>query len=421
MSAPVDPVPHGGWRRRQVFRAGAVALGGASVGWAAGVGASAAQEAGSDTSSAASAPPGPASPPVGDRTVPASGPHQAGVATPPQAFLSLVGLDLLPGVGRADLVRLMRLVTDDIDRLSRGLGALADTEPELAAHPARLSVTVGLGPRIFTDIVPGAPGAVRPLPAFPIDRLEEAWGQTDLALQICADDPLTLAHARRVLTKDARTFVRVRWVQEGFRRAVGVEPDGTSMRNVMGQVDGTGNPTEADADFADLVWSTEPGFVGGTTMIVRRIRARMDAWDKVDRVGREAAVGRRLDTGAPLTGTREFDPPDFEAKDSFGFPVIDPASHLARAHSSDPTQRFLRRPYNYVVPDADAASGEDAGLVFIAFAADAERQFVPVQRRLADLDRLNQWITPIGSAVYAVPPGAGDGDFLAASLLDPTT
>lgn len=416
-----DPTPAGGrWRRRQVFRAGAVALGGASIGWVGGVGVADARPE-TPTTTGTGATGAAASPEVGNRIVPASGPHQAGVATPPQAHLTLLGLDLRPDVDREALTRLMRLLTDDIDRLSRGLGALADTEPELAERPARLSVTVGFGPRVFTDIVPGAPGAVRPLPAFGIDRLREEWGQTDLALQICADDPLTVAHARRVLVKDALAYARVRWAQDGFRRAVGIEPEGTSMRNVMGQVDGTGNPVEADPDFADLVWSAEPGFVGGTTMIVRRIRARMDAWDRVDRVGREAAVGRRLDTGAPLTGTGEFDPPDFTAKDSLGFPVIDPASHLARARSTDSGERFLRRPYNYVVPDAAQASGEDTGLVFIAFAADAERQFVPVQRRLAELDRLNQWITPIGSAVYAVPPGAGAGDFLAASLLEPTT
>lgn len=417
MTGEPTPVMARGLARRQVFQAGAVALGGASVGWAAGVGIAGGAEA---APSSAPAAPAAASPELGNRIVPASGPHQAGVATPPQAHLALLGLDLLPEVDREALVRLMRLLTDDIDRLGRGLGALADTEPELAQRPARLTVTVGFGPRIFADLLPDAPGAVRPLPSFRTDRLREEWGQTDLALQICADDPLTVAHARRMLVKDARAFARVRWIQDGFRRGAGIEPEGTSMRNVMGQVEGTGNPVEADADFASLIWSAEPGFVGGTTMVVRRIRARMDAWDRVDRAGREAAVGRRLDTGAPLTGTREFDPPDFEAKDSLGFPVIDPASHLARARSTDPTQRFLRRAYNYVVPDATSASGEDAGLVFIAFAADAERQFVPVQRRLAELDRLNAWITTIGSAVYAVPPGVGDGDFLAASLLEPT-
>ena len=33
-----------------------------------------------------------------------------------------------------------------------------------------------------------------------------------------------------------------------------------------------------------------------------------------------------------------------------------------------------------------------------------------MQRRLAQQDRLNEWITTIGSAVYAVPPGVASTD-----------
>ena len=89
--------------------------------------------------------------------------------------------------------------------------------------------------------------------------------------------------------------------------------------------------------------------------------------------------------------------------------MIDPAATSPGRASADPRQRFLRRGYNYTVPDPRQRTGEDTGLVFLAFAADVERQFVPVQRRLAELDRLNQWTSAIGSAVYAVPPGAPEG------------
>jgi dye decolorizing peroxidase len=355
-------------------------------------------------------------PSAGTSTVAFHGPHQAGVATPAQAQLSLLGLDLLPEVEREGLGRLMRLLSDDAARLTRGMAALADTEPELAATPARLSVTFGFGPRVMSEIV-GATEVVRPLSAFRTDRLDESWGQTDLAVQICADDPLTVAHARRMILKDVSGFARVRWIQDGYRYARGTVPDGTTMRNLMGQVDGTTNPVEADPDFADLVWSQDTGFEGGTCMVVRRIRAHLESWDTVDRSGREAAVGRRLDTGAPLTGGREHDEPDFTAKDQLGFPVIDPASHVARARSEDPRERFVRRAYNYTVPDSSRPSGEDTGLVFIAFAADVETQFVPIQRRLAEMDRLNEWVTTIGSAVYAVPPGAAEGEYVAQRLL----
>ena len=402
-----------GWGRRRLLQTGAVTLGGAGAGWTA---AAALLPPGADptTGPASSTMTGPVS---GNQTVAFHGPHQAGVATPAQAHLSLLGLDLEPGAGREALGRLLTLLSDDAARLSRGLPALADTEPELAASPARLTVTFGFGPRVADTAFAARAGVVSPLPAFRTDRLEDAWGQTDLAVQICADDPLTIAHARRMILKDCAGFATLRWIQDGFRQARGTVPDGTTTRNVMGQVDGTVNPVEAQPDFAELIWSGEPGFAGGTFMVVRRIRARMEAWDRVDRVGREEAVGRRLDNGAPLTGTSEHDEPDFTMKDSVGFPVIDPASHIARARSADPTQRMLRRVYNYSTPDPTRPSGEDSGLVFIAFVADVEHQFVSVQRRLADQDRLNKWVTTIGSAVYAVPPGAAEGEYVAQPLL----
>ncbi len=42
----------------------------------------------------------------------------------------------------------MKLWTEDAARLTQGRPALADTEPELAAEPSRLTVTVGWGPGI---------------------------------------------------------------------------------------------------------------------------------------------------------------------------------------------------------------------------------------------------------------------------------
>lgn len=402
------------WDRRNVLRTGAAALGGAGVGWSASaaVAATAAGPAAADGSTRV------VGPSPGAETAPAVGRNQAGIATPPQAHLALVGWDLRGG--RDQLARMMRLLSDDTDRLAAGRPALADTEPDLAGHPSRLTATFGFGPRVLRELVPEAR---RPrldeLPSFRRDRLEERWSQTDVVAQICSDDPLTLAHAKRMLLKDARPFADVRWIQHGFRTARGTVPDGTTMRNLMGQVDGTVNPAEADPGFASLVWARSPApYDGGTFLVVRRIRMELDRWDRVDRVGREVVVGRRLDTGAPLTGRRERDEPDFSATDRFGFPVIDPASHIARARSTDPTERFLRRAYNYTEPDPRRTTGEDSGLVFLAYAADPARQFVPVQQRLDDLDRLNAWVTTIGSAVYAVPPAAPQGGYTGQSLLE---
>ncbi|MBC7442366.1 MAG: Dyp-type peroxidase [Ramlibacter sp.] len=355
----------------------------------------------------------------GSDTVPFFGVHQAGVDTVPQAHASFVALRLHGEVDRAGLRRLMRILTDDAARLTQGDAALADSEPELAVVPARLTVTFGFGAALVARAGGAAPGWLKPLPAFTVDRLEPAWTGGDLLLQIAADDPMTVAHATRMLLKDVRSFATVHWVQPGFRRSAGSEKPGTTMRNLFGQVDGTANPVSGTDDFDTLVWGPagNPAWLaGGTGFVLRRISMDLDKWDRLDRSGRESALGRTLATGAPLTGEKERDEPDFAATTPLGFPVIPEYSHLRRARSEDRSQRIHRRGYNYDdTPTGTAVS--NSGLLFVAFQADVDAQFVPIQQRLDTLDLLNQWITPIGSAVFAIPPGCTAGGFIGDTLL----
>ncbi|WP_029090401.1 Dyp-type peroxidase [Brevibacterium album] len=351
--------------------------------------------------------------PVGTETVPFHGRHQAGITTTPQAFASLIALDLNDDTGREEIRRLLRVLSDDAARLTQGRGALADTEPELASAPARLTVTLGFGPELVRRVAgaEAVPGWLRPLPAFDIDELREEWSGGDLLLQIAADDRVTVAHAARVLVKSSRTWTSVRWRQPGFRRARGSEAPGTTMRNLFGQVDGTVNLRPGDEDFDAQVWAADGWMAGGTSFVLRRIRMDLDEWDRVDRSARDSALGRRQSDGAPLTGEDEHDEPDFAALGPHGFPVIPEFSHIARARGEDPRPTMLRRAYNY----EDEAAGE-AGLLFIAFQADVDTGFVPVQRRLDELDILNQWTTPVGSAVFALPPGCEEGRFVGETL-----
>lgn len=351
---------------------------------------------------------------MGEQTVDFHGPHQAGIATAPQAFASFVALDLQPGADRHTLIGIMRVWAEDARRLTRGEPALGDTEPELAVDPARLTVTVGYGPAVFdaAGLAELRPSWLRPLPAFPIDRLEDRWSGGDLMLQVCSDDPVTVAHAVRTLTKSVRSVASVRWVQRGFRHAVGTRPDGVTMRNLMGQVDGTVNPQPDSVDFDRQVWNPgDPAWLaGGTSLVLRRIRMELDTWDELDRPAKDLTMGRRQSDGAPLTGTSEHDDADFDAVDEFGIPVIPPQSHIARARPRTADERFLRRGYNY--------DDDGAGLLFAAYQADVDRQFTPVQQRLAEHDALNTWTTPVGSAVFAVPPGCGPDGYPGDTLLD---
>lgn len=357
---------------------------------------------------------------AGQLTEPFYGRHQAGVATAAQAHAQFIGLDLVEGADRVVLAGILKVWTEDAARLTGGRGALADTEPELAEIPSRLTVTVGLGPGAFTaaGLESRRPAWLRPLPGFSIDRLDEnAWGQTDLVLQVCGDDPTTVAHAVRVLGKNVRSRVRIRWSQRGFRHARGSTASGTTMRNLMGQIDGTVNP-RSEIDFDRFVWddgTEQPWSEGGTSLVLRRIAMELDTWEELDRHARELSVGRTIANGAPLTGTDEHDAPDFRAN-AMGIPVIPPASHIARAHRQNEREQFLRRAYNYDDPPV-AGQTSNSGLIFASYQRDIDTQFLPVQRRLAEHDALNEWTTPIGSAVYVVLPGIEKGDFLGSSLL----
>lgn len=368
-----------------------------------------------------------------DALIAFDGQHQAGISTPAQAHLNLIAFNLADGVDRAGLTRLMRSWTEDSRRLCLGEAPLGSLEPELVASPANLSITCGFGPRIF-DLIgepEKRPHWLTPLKEFSRDQLDPAWGQTDLVIQICADDPLMVSHAMRHVVRSGVDYATVAWVQQGFLHANGSLKTDETPRNLFGQVDGTVNPREED-ELNNQVWigGNEPSWAhNSTSMIVRRIRMNMDTWEMLDRRSREESLGRNLHNGAPLSGKEEFDTPDLDATDKYGLPVIDKGSHMARAMPAPghPEQRMLRRPYNYdLAPEPGSDQLSNSGLVFITFQQDPLNQYVPVQERLDEADRLNEWISHIGSAVYWIPPGVNaDGrkqdKFWAQSLLEDST
>lgn len=357
----------------------------------------------------------------GSETVQFYGERQAGIDTVAQAHGVLVSLDLREPRDADSIQRLLRLLTDDASRLTEGRPALADTEPELAENPASMTVTFGFGQRLIHALNPSkVPAWLKELPQFEIDELDEALCGGDLLLQLCGDNPVSLAHARRMMLKSTRSEAHPRWIQKGFRPAHGAQAEGASMRNLFGQVDETVQPDQGGDGNEFAVWGhppsdssspLKPWVEGGTSLVIRRIQMDMDGWDELARSGKESSIGRDLSIGAPLTGTREHDEPDFEATSPLGFPVIEQFAHIRRAHSVKPEEQILRRSYNYDdPPSGDQIS--NTGLIFMSYQADVDRQFLPIQRRLAEGDRLNEWTTPIGSAVFAVPPGCQPGGFI---------
>ena len=394
-----------------VSRRGLLAAGGAVAATSVGVAAGYAL-AGQPTAPAAA-------PEADDSLVPFHGPHQAGIATQPQTHAAFLAFDRRGATDRAAAVRLMKLLTDDARRLTAATPVLGDQEPELARTPARLTFTFGFGPRFFTQLglTQRQPSGLTELPAFGIDQLKPQFCDGDLLVQVCADDPLVLAHAVRQVTKTTRSFAKPRWVQRGFTQPRVALHGAEVSRNLMGQLDGTVNPVPATPDFDAVVWAgPQTGwFAGGTTLVLRRITMQLDTWDELDTPDKELTIGRRLASGAPLTGTAATDQADFAAVDANGLPVIPPFSHMARARPHQQNDRFLRRPYNY--DDSNVESGADAGLLFVTYQADIAAQYLPVQQRLAEQDLLNAWTVPIGSAVFALPPGCDENGYIGEGLL----
>ena len=393
--------------RRGFLAGGAAAAASGAVGIAAGAaGASLAAEADLETFAAS-------------RQAEFYGPHQSGIELDIQAVTNMVAFDIKESVTKADMLRWMRLLTDDIARLTVGEPVLADPAPELAIGAARFTAYVGFGPSLFSKLGLEAqmPEGFAELPAFGVDQLQERYSSGDVLIHIAADDPVVLAHGTRGLVRDSMPFASVRWVQPGFAHSPGMIPAGLTHRNLMGQVDGTANPELGSSDFDSVVWINDgPQWIkGGTLLVFRRIAMQLDTWDQLGTPSKEEVIGRKLSNGAPLTGQRETDVPALGARHPNGLLVIPEFAHIRRAAPQESGERIFRRPFSYDNGMNERGS-MDVGLLWTAYQRDISKQYLPIQRRLEQLDLLNQWTVPIGSAVFAIPGGVQGSELLAEAL-----
>jgi deferrochelatase/peroxidase EfeB len=340
--------------------------------------------------------------------LPFHGDHQQGILTPAQRSAAFVALDVT-AASRAELTDLLRTVTER----ARFLTVVADG----------LTVTLSVGASLFDDrygLAPAKPAKLRAMDAFPDDALRREVCDGDLLLQVCADDRDAVTHAVREIARATRGGMGVRWRRDGFVSPP--RPSGTP-RNLMGFKDGTSNPDTTDAALMkQLVWAQaapgEPAWAeGGSYHVVRVIRMLVEFWDRVTLHEQENIIGRRRDTGAPLTASAEHDDPHFE-NDPTG-DVIQLDAHIRLANprtTATADQRMLRRAYNYD-GGVDANGTLDMGLVFVAFNQDLDRQFVAVQKRLAG-EPLTDYIQPFGGGYYFALPGARDSsDWLGRGML----
>lgn len=355
--------------------------------------------------------------------------EQAGIRTPVQRYVMYMTFDLTSHE-RTELQVLLARWSAAIAQLMKGepIGKVEpsrhnaiglDTGEALGLAPASLTVTVGLGPRVFSEtygLASRKPALLRELEHLPSDAFKPGYTGGDLSLQACADDPQVVYHAIRDLARIAKatSTASTRWSVLGFGRASAGKGQVTP-RNLLGFKDGTRNIRD-DGDFDRFVRVDGPAWQRhGSYQIVRKIQMHIESWD-TDFIGDQNRIfGRHKVSGAPLTGTHEFDTPDFDATDAAGNPVIDPIAHIRlAAHENNEGIKILRRSFNYT--DGINEFGLlDAGLLFISYQNDPAH-FETLQRKLGAADSLNEYITHIGSAIFFVPPAPREGSYIAAPL-----
>jgi deferrochelatase/peroxidase EfeB len=369
----------------------------------------------------------------GTGTVDYYGPHQAGIDTPAQDRLHFAAFDLLSEDPR-ELRELLREWTAAAAEMTAGemvgdvndvpLAPPDDTGETVGLLPSSLTVTFGFGPSLFEKpglkLAAKRPAALRPLPALPGDELDPAESGGDICVQACADDPQVAFHAVRNLARIGRGTVAMRWSQLGFGRTSTTSRSQDTPRNLMGMKDGTANIKAEDTEAMErFVWVGNEGpawMRGGSYMVTRRIRMLLEVWDRASLQDQERTIGRHKYSGAPLGGNDEFDPLPLDATKN-GHPVIPIDSHVRLASASEnDSARILRRGYSFT-DGVDESLGElEAGLFFICFQRDPAKQFVPIQQRLGQFDSLNEYIKHVGSALFAVPPGAEPGGYVGEGL-----
>ena len=343
------------------------------------------------------------------------GKHQAGITTPMPKNIYFVVLDLRT-TDKNELIQLFKDWTDYSQKLVNGelvkkdgsnaLLPPSDTGETVGLNPYRLTLTFGVSASFLTKLglEKKRPKLFRDLPAFPKEQLREQYTGGDIVIQACADDEQVAFHAVRNLIRKGRNKVTMKWSQSGFA-AIGDRME--TPRNLFGFKDGTANVT-TEKDFDKVVWADSQDWMkNGSYMAVRRIIMHLETWDRTNLQEQENTFGRYKESGAPFGKKNEFD--------EVALSLLPVDSHVRLAKEVD--LPILRRSYSYS-DGIDPKTGQfDAGLLFIAFQKDPDR-FVKIQTNLGADDKMNEYVTHIGSGLFACFGGVKEGGYIGQDLFE---
>lgn len=356
--------------------------------------------------------------PAASGVVPFYGNHQSGIATPAQNYLQFAAFDIT-SESRSDLRALLRTWSDaaalltvgrPVGPMQTGTHPPVDTGEAVGTEPSELTITFGFGPTLFTSaggdrfgLTGHRPAPLVDLPAFVGDNLQSDISGGDVCIQVCANDPQVAFHAVHDLMKLGKGIAEPIWLLAGFGRT-GNTTHQKVPRNLMGFQDGTANiKAEESEALAKFVWAGEPGspawMRGGSYLVARRIEIALGLWDETGLSGQEQSIGREKLSGKLL-------------------PHPPPAAHITlTSPAENGGQRILRRGYSYLDGLGTGLVTPAAGLMFLCYQRDPRKQFIPIQRKIAGKDALSEYLTHVGSAVFACPPGARRGGYVGEGLL----
>ncbi len=336
---------------------------------------------------------------------------------------------------RDELVDTFRSLTEESARLMNG-EPYPDRDPNYPPlyagnvgnppPPADLSIVTSVGASLFDDrfgLASQRPPELREMPFLANDRLEPDRSHGDLLLSIASATQDTNLFALRQLMRATRATLTLKWTIDGFSRRVKAEPGEAGTRNLMGFVDGTVNvDVDDDGEMNDIVWVGDddghPAWAaGGTYQVVRMIRMFVEFWDRTRLREQQNLIGRQKSNGAPLDGNVETDEPDFGADPEGKVTPLDAHIRLANPRTPETAgQRILRKGFSFS-RGFDGSGQLDQGLAFVSYQRSIDRQFMPIQERLAG-EPLEEYIVAQGGGFFFVLPGVPQaGGILGQDLL----
>lgn len=354
--------------------------------------------------------------------------HPCGIATMQQRYCTFAMFNMNAGTTRQDLQLLLARWTAAISIMQEGK-PLGDIRPSFSGSsvpkdvgecfeipPSSLTVTVGFGEKLFDDrfgISSFKPEKLVEFPRITNERLDPAQQGSDLGVQICADDSQVIFHALRTLAKIGRNKATISFMENGFQ-PTRQSTQQTTPRDLFGFRDGSTNPVE-DKEFDSFIWVSggdQEWLEGGSYMVYRRSAIIMAPWENMRISEQERLIGRRKDTGAPLSNPDgdEFTLPDLTAKDDNGNYLIDPNSHVAVTSDQRHGFKILRRAFNYWEGLTDHGD-QNCGFLNMSFVNDPYNYW-KLRDDMGKYDILNEYYYDDRSGLYAVPQSPATGHYI---------